>query len=308
MNQALPAVRILPPSRALLDSVRQELGENLPPEHRPLLGLLSLSDFLTVATVLHQERAVGRLILPMERVRPTMEAIGALGLYVRRGAIDFVEPRGPVEGTDHARHELPSGTPGATHGMFYFGVAEDLLEGADVLEQTNQHAMLASLFGYPECCVQLFTRTGEERLDKTPDSIPDLGPFPRLMNPCLRYLFGFQLIFHFPCSPRCERSRTLLEGRLAYLKRHAPSAAGVAALGTGITLYGPRTGVALVTRSRQVAEQTFEVEEVVAAGSKLPALLAHAPSPVQLTLHGAHAFELGGVAVEDVHAFVARYE
>ncbi|MCP3102946.1 hypothetical protein LZ198_29115 [Myxococcus sp. K15C18031901] len=297
-----------PPDPTLPRAIREELRANLPPPQGELVQLLGVSDFLTCITVALGERAVGRSILPLEKLEPTTAALEALGLHVRRGWLDFMPRVTGVEGTDHDRAAGPRGMPGATHGMLYYARSDDLTEGAEFVEQQGQHGLIAELFGYPTCCSSVFTAPSAEHHDKTPDTYPDTGPYPREMNPSLPYLFGLHLLFHFPCSPRCEASLELLRGRLNFLHRYAPSCDEYARLGAGIAFYGTAVGIGLATRYRDLGGDTFELAHVITRSDALHRLVeAAAPTPV-LRLHSVHDFELGGSRVVDARGLVARFE
>lgn len=304
----MTSLSILQPSLSPLRAIREELGARLPEQHRPLLHLLGVPDYLTCITVSLGERAAGRLLLPMKKLEPTTRLLAGLGLHVRRGWLDFMPKVSGVEGTDHDRAAVPRGTPGATHGMLYLAQSEDLTEGAEHVERQGQHELLAQLFGYPDCCARVFTQPSSPgHHDKTPDTFTHPGPFPRELNPCTPHLYGLHLLFHFPCSPRCEASRELLRQRLGHLRKYAPSCAEYERLGAGIALYGPRVGIALATRYHRVDEDTYELEEVVTRGERLHALLPTG-TPPRLRIHSVHDFELGTTRVEDARGFIARFE
>jgi hypothetical protein len=301
-------MRVISPSAELLRTVRAQMEERLPPREQDLLQLLGVSDFLTAMTVAHQERAVGRIVFPFDRLEAALSLLAGVGLCVRRAGVEFTQSHSPVESTDHARSLVPAGTPGATHGIVYFGVAEDLVEGAEAIAQVGQQEMLAQLFGYPECCARAFGKMDPERMDRTPDTITDTGPFPRQMNPCLPYLTGLQLLFHFPCSPRCAPSRELRAQRLRYLSRLAPMILTLEELGAGIALYGPKLGIALVTRAQRVDEETERLDEVLTRSEHSRDLLTRLEQPVLLRLRSPHTFELNGTLFEEKRGFVARFE
>lgn len=300
--------RIVPPSLSVLRAVREELGAHLPEQHRPLLHLLGVPDYLTCITVAVGERAVGRMILPMEKLEPATQLLSGLGLHVRRGWIDFMPRVSGVEGTDHDRAAVPRGTPGAALGMIYIGHSQELVEGAEQVERQGEHGLLAQLFGYPDCCSRVFTQPSSQHHDKAPDTYLDTGPFPREMNPSLPYLYGLHLLFHFPCSPRCEASRELLRQRMGHLRKYAPSFAQYEEMGTGLVLYGPQVGIALATRSHRVDENTWVLEEIVTHSERSRQALSSAGSPLRIRIHSVHDFELGPTRIEDRRGFVAWFE
>ncbi|NMO14639.1 hypothetical protein HPC49_14940 [Pyxidicoccus fallax] len=300
---------IIAPSPALLRTVRDELGSHLPEAHRPLLHLLDVSSYLTCITVALGERAVGRIILPMEKLEATTGLLKGLGLHVHRGWLDFMPRVSGVEGTDHDRVAVPRGTPGATQGMLYMGLDADLVEGAEMTERQGHHGLLAQLFGYPDCCSRVFTEpAAPKHLDKTPDSYQDTGPFPREMNPCVPYLYGLHPLFHFPCSPRCTASRELLRQRLGYLRRYAPSCAEYDSLGEGIAFYGQGVGIAVATRYQRTDEDTYLLERVVTRGDRLREVLSRPGASPRLRIHSVHEFELGDARIQDARGLVARFE
>jgi hypothetical protein len=192
--------------------------------------------------------------------------------------------------------------------MIYMSQSEDLAEGAELAERLGRHDLLAQLFGYPDCCSRVFTQPSSQSHDKTPDTYTDTGPFPRAMNPCLHHLYGLHLLFHFPCSPWCEASRELLRQRMDYLRKYSPSFAEYERLGAGLTLYGPRVGIAMATRYHRLDDGSYVLEEIVTRSERSRQVLSSAGGPLRLRIHTAHDFELGDTRFEDSRGFVARFE
>jgi hypothetical protein len=303
--------RITEPSPALLRAVREELRQNLPEAQRPLLELLGVYDFLTAITVAHGERAAGRMIQPFAKLEPAIELLRGLGLRVRRAGFDFMSTSSGIDGTDHQRAVVPRGAPGGTHGMVYLALTEEFVEGAEAVERAGQHGVLGQLFGYPECCTRIFLEPSGHHLDKTADSIPDVGPFPRDLNPCTPYLHGLNLLFHFPCSPTCQPSRELLAHRRGYLEGLAPSAVALRGLGAGLALYGPELGIAQVTRWRREGDELL-VEEVLTRSEQSCGLFSRAAAasagPVRLRVRSRRAVDIGAQRVEGERNLVAWFE
>lgn len=302
------SIRVIPASAGFHQELKAELSAHLPDAQREAFLLLGGAHFLECLAAVHGERAVGRAVLPLAKLEAGVQRIRALGLHCVRSRNDFISRGDVVEGTSHRGSMVPRGTPGADFGLLYYGVDAELVEGTEQVEFQGAHALLGRLFGYPECCCRFYTEGNPLRADRTADTISDLGPFPREMNPLKSGLYGLRLLSHFPCSPRCGPSRELLGRHRSYLARFAPeSMAAFDSLGAGVALYGPQVGLALVTGFRRLAEHTYEVQEVITRGDHARKLFSSS-GPLVLHLHSAHVFELGSRRFEDEEGFGAWFE
>jgi len=286
-------IRIVEPSPFLLHAVQEELARSLPDEQKPLLKLLGISDFLTCITVVRRERAIGRMILSHEKLEAAGTLVGKLGLHWKRSGCDYMLKDNIVEGTDHEGAFVPRCSPGANHGVLYFGLCEELVAAAEDLELIGEHRFLGQLFGYPECCVRFLVESRIQRFDKTPEAISDAGPFPSEMNPLLPALYGLHLLFHFPCSPRCEASREILWRRQRYLAHLAPSMSVMARWGAGIALYGPQIGMALVTAYRTIGEGTYMAEEITTRSEQSRRLFLNGMASIHIRIKSCQSFAVG---------------
>ncbi|MCI0626725.1 MAG: hypothetical protein L0387_34605 [Acidobacteria bacterium] len=303
----LPPVRVVNPPLSLLRATRGELAATLPSRERTVLDLLGVSDFLACITVAGGERAAGRMILPQEKVDRAVVLIRGLGICCRRSRFDVVLRAGPLTDTDHQASFVPRGNPGATRGMIYLGLTEEFVDGVEAAEMAREGSLLARLFGYPDCCSRFFIDYTGRQFDKTPASIPNTGPFPRDMNPLIPCLYGVSLLFHFPCSPRCEPSLCMLCRRRRYLARLAPSSRALGELGTGIALYGPEVGIALVTAYRHIDCDTYLMEEVTARSVTSRDVFSRMPAGTLIRLRSPHTFEIGGMGFDSQHSFAALF-
>jgi hypothetical protein len=87
-----------------------------------------------------------------------------------------------------------------------FALTESLASGAETAELHGRHELVGSLFGYPDCCVASFVRQQAVGADYTSAGVPSLGPFPRVANPVVPYVYGaINTLFHFPCQVDCPK-------------------------------------------------------------------------------------------------------
>lgn len=68
------------------------------------------------------------------------------------------------------------------------------------------HSRMGALFGYPNCCIEEFVKR-----------IPDWR-FSRIGQDC-QDTKNCDFVFHFPCSPECEGTRSLLRKSIVALER-----------------------------------------------------------------------------------------
>ena len=268
-----------------------------------LISRVGASNFLQVETVALRQRAVGRLILKSEGLAEIESEIRGKGLFYLRAPFYYKPSESPVAGTSHAGSFVPREGEG-TRAVIYFGMTGTLVDGAMYAECAGDHDLLGRLFGYPHCCASSFNgKACAERPDHLPRTVLDVGPFRAEMNPGITWIRRTpQLLFHFPCSPRCAPSYELLLRRDTLARRwfkYDP----LAMLGNGTLLYGPKVGISLVTRSKRLTATTH----LVLAVDNAPGF----PTPVRrgsvLEVVDVHNFFCDGVSLGGADAFVATY-
>lgn len=292
----------------VLGKIIEELNSALAADEAELLRLVGFSEFLCCLSVLRRERVAGRLSVSQDGAGRAAELIEALGLHCRRSALDLLPQPDLIGG--HVKHNsvyVPQGSRPQAWAILYIGVDAEFAAGAETAELNREQRLVGRLFGYPECCSEFFLRNDGVNQDRTPSSVTDAGPFPSILNPALNELYGFSLQFHFACSPRCARSLALARARLDYLKEYAPSICAAERLGAGITVYGPSTGAALVTRYRPLGGGAYEAEEVLTWDEKAAEVFSRNGSPPRIRLRAAHDFEIEGKTFNDEAHFAAVF-
>jgi hypothetical protein len=209
-------LEVLAPPAAELEAAGRQLAASLDGERHELLRLAGFHNFLSVESVAQGERVGGRIVVPRDRAGRIERLTAGLGVRCRRGRLDYRTGASPVPGTFHSGSLVPRTDDSADSALIYVGADDEFLDLAERLDLGRRHEQLGHLLGYPRCCIERYCRGGGGS-DRTADSIHDPGPYPRVMNPLLATLFRLPLLFHFPCSPRCEPSRALLESRARWL-------------------------------------------------------------------------------------------
>lgn len=300
--------KVTPPAD-FLGKVTGELASSLEQNKIELLNLLGFSEFLCCLSVANHERAAGRITVPQAKAERIAGLITSLGIYCHRSMFDLL-PQPDLAGGEHVNHHavyVPQGSEAEARAVLYFGLDAEFAGGAETAELSKEQVLVGQLFGYPDCCSEFFLRNSGFNEDRTPQSIPDTGPFPSILNPVLAELFELRLLFHFACSPRCPRSLKIVRDRLNYLTPYAPSIALIEKLGAGLTIYGPSTGAALVSRYSQTAPDTYAVEEAITGSRKARDLFSGNGHPTQIHLHSAHNFEIGDRTFNDDYHFAAIF-
>jgi hypothetical protein len=297
-------VRLL--SNATYVRVREELTGSLAAAERRVLEQVGVPQFLSFATVARGERALGRIEMRADAAEVTQRAIRDAGLACVRARFDLLPAADLVPGAQHRARPVTRGRHPHAKAVLYFSRQTEFAEAADVVEDRRQDALIGRLYGYPDCCVAFFGRVAGAQ-DKTPASVPDVGPHPAVLNPLMGALYGIPLLMHFPCSPRCARSRALAEARLLWLRRQAPSLDGFEGLATGLVLYGPQLGIALATSFEPLGGLAFRIEEVATRSPQSESFFGAIGSPAIVRCRSAHEFEIGGLRCRDGQSFAAWY-
>ena len=99
----------------------------------------------------------------------------------------------------------------------------------------------------------------------------------------------------------------MVRRRQKYLTPYAPSINSLEKLGEGIALYGPSIGASLVNRYKQVAPDSYEVEEVITCSDKAAKLFSANGKLTQIRLHSPHEFEVGDRTFNDDLHFAAFF-
>lgn len=280
------------------------MERRLPDDDRALVAAVGLGNYLHVASVVERARVAGRLILKPEVVDTVERYVTARGGEAVRAPFFHCEKPSPVTGTHHAGSFVHEPADGA-RPVLYFGVTEAFARGAMYADVTGEHALLGRLFAYPPCCADAYAATSSvEQLDHLPNTVADVGPFPAALNPVTSYVYGLpQLLFHFPCSPRCAASEALVTARARRLAPWDERLLDWTRLGRGIAVYGSAAGIALVTESERVDETTYRVTRVETA---VPARTPIVAGTV-LRIAGPHDFDVDGEPHGGPDAFVALF-
>ena len=302
----LASVRVTPASDAVVRRIHHELARRLPAVHARVLEELGAAAFVAYWTVVSGQRILGRLERGRDGLERTIAALRASGLECERGRFDMMPGREAVGGARHAGHLVPRDTEPHARAVVYFSALRELVLAADAVERGPNDALVGRLYGYPECCVRFFAAAGAAP-DKTPACVPRIGPFSSLLNPAMGPLYGFRLLFHFPCSVDCAASRRLVEERLAHLQQHAPSLAEFAAQGAGLLLYGPQLGIALATRYHAVGDDAFRLEEVVTRSPRSIELISTLPAGALIRCRAPRDFDVGGIQCRDGQNVLAQF-
>lgn len=295
----------------------------LPADQSTLLRLVGLQSFIGWQTVASKERPAARILVPLEQMPSVLASLRPLGVAHRRACFDCRNDPSPVQGTHHHGGFVERGAPEATHGVIFFGIDDEFVDGAEKAEIARADDLLGRLYGYPACCAHAFAEATESGLDRTATSIPDPGPHSLAFNPLLGYQLALPILLHFPCSPGCRASHQLHETRTAYLQRLAPSIATLMGHATGLALYGPRIGMAMIPTFTEREDGGLRFDTVVTNSQVtrelfqdvVGTLAVYVASQNHFTIRLAGA-ETGspewpsspqGLEVDDCASFIARF-
>jgi hypothetical protein len=264
---------------------------------------------LGCVTVQRGERRAGRFTVPRHAAHRLVELLQELGLFAELAPFDYVPGNATGPARAHEGGFVPRGSaPGALNVLH---LARDDVDcsAVRVAELDEDHETVGALFGYPPCCVRAFVAARQEqrgREDLTVATVPDVGPFPRLLNPLLRHLYGFRLVFHFPCSPRCEPSLELACRRSRFLLEESEAARELTAAGSGLAIYGSRIGAALVGDFDQVAPGRYVARAARLRPVEGSPFRDGASSP-EIHVRSVRSFSVGGVEFDDQAHFAAFF-
>lgn len=301
------ATNVKKPS-SLLPKITEELVASLPDNEIELLNLTGVSGLLCCLSVFNRERVAGRTCVSQIHADRIISLISSMGLHCHRSMFDLLPQSDLIGGNinHHSTYVLKGSQEGA-RAMLYLGIDAEFAKGAETAEITKQHQLVGRLFGYPECCVEFFIDNDGLNQDRTPNSIMDPGPFPSILNPIVAELYGISLSFHFACSPRCAKSLEIVRSRLKNLMQYSPSIAEIESLGSGIGLYGPSIGTALITQFSQVEPNTYVVGETVTSSNKAISLFSNSRRAARICLRAAHDFQIEDISFNDDSHFAAVF-
>lgn len=269
--------------------------------------LVGLSNYLAIATVALGERPAGRLLVEKTTADRLVKSIRSMGVSCHRAKFHCIEKPDAVNGTHHRASFVDGPREGAL-AVIYFGINSYFAKGAEWAEYTGNHQVAGTLFGYPDCCIAGFAQSKADEADRLPSTITHIGPFPREMNPVTFYVYGVpNLLFHFACSPQCQRSAALAEKRRVFLGSLTRKPRLMKTLGSGIAVYGPKLGIGLITAFRQVDVSEYEILEVTTRHA-LTRMLFAGRGCQRIRLYGAHRFRIGKHLYSGKLTFAAQFQ
>jgi len=117
-------------------------------------------------------------------------------------------------------------------GMYFVYISKNANKAimADAYEIKNDHRSLGMLLGYPQCCVDFYSRNRASMATTDNDflraTIKDSKEYryPYFNNISKRSM-DLTLLNHFPCSFRCEASMEIAKNNFAFLKQYVPKTA-----------------------------------------------------------------------------------
>ncbi len=288
---------------ALLDALLRDRNSR----QAAIARLVGLSNYLAIATVVSGERAAGRLLIDKTVADRLVKSIRRMGVSCHRAKFYGVEKPDAVEGTHH-RVSFVNGQPKDALAVLYFGINSNFARAAEWAEFTGNHQVAGSLFGYPHCCIATFEQSTEDEADRLPTTITHIGPYPRGMNPLTFYVYGVpNLLFHFACSPHCQRSAALAKSRRIFLESLTGKPRLMTTLGAGIAVYGPELGIGLITGYRQIDASEYEILEVTTRQALTRMLFANCQRR-RIRLYGAHRFRIGRHLYTGKFTFAAKFQ
>ena len=272
-----------------------------------LARLVGLSNYLAIVTVALGERAAGRLLVKKNIADKLVKTVRSMGVSCHRAKFHCIEKADAVDGTHH-RGSFVNDEPKGALAVVYFGMNAYFAKGAEWAEYTGNHHVAGNLFGYPDCCVAHFEQSNEDEADKLPSTIKHTGPYPREMNPLTFYVYGVpNLLFHFACSPECQRSAALAETRRVFIGSLTRKPRQMKALGAGIAIYGPELGIGLITRYQQVDASEYEIQEVTTRQA-ITRMLFAGREWQRIRMYGAHRFRIGKKIYSGNLTFAAQFQ
>jgi hypothetical protein len=275
--------------------------------HGELIAELGLAGYLSCVAIAVGERSAGRLVVSRPRAERVRALLSSLGIATSIASFEY-QPRGSGPAAVHEGGFVATGCHPDALSVIYAGCDAALCAAAEVAELHGDHRGAGAMFGYPTCCIDSYeaARTRSGREDITVQGLPDAGPFPAELNPLLRHLFGYRLVFHLPCTARCPPSLARARQVIERLSRATPAARELGQMGKGLGLYGPRIGAALVSELEQVAPGRFRARRALVSGSYGSALLAEGRES-EIRVHSVRSFEVGPVTFEDDEHFAAFF-
>jgi hypothetical protein len=271
-----------------------------------LLEEFGLEVYIAAATVVRRQRAAGRVVLQAGREETFNAFAMAMGLRCHIGRARMVRLPDVVDGSGHAGLFVLENRPDA-FVIVYFAISDALASGAESAELHGQHELVGSLFGYPGCCVRSFIQQEALGADYTSAGIPSVGPFPKVANPVVPYVYGaVNTLFHFPCRVDCPQSLELKKARMAWLRDMEPEMSAYQQLGGGLALYGPELGIGLATYYERLSKDMFDVRCIYTCSKKTAELFGGSPK-VLLQTQGPHLVRLNKRVYTHSSQFVALF-
>lgn len=266
-----------------------------------------LNRYVAVATVAQRKRAAGRVTVEAGDESSFTELAEAVGVRCRIGRARMLRLPDVVKGSGHAGLFVLEDRPDASV-IVYFGLSDALVSGAEAAELHGQHELVGTLFGYPDCCVASFIRQQAVGADYTSAGIPTLGPFSKIANPVVPYVYeAINTLFHFPCRIDCPQSLAIRNARLAWLRDMEPRMSAYQQLGSGLAFYGPELGIGLATEYERLSNDTFDIY-CICTRSETTAELFGASPQVVLQTQGPQLVRLNDQLYTHSSQFLAAFD
>ncbi|MBI2134510.1 hypothetical protein HYU09_00835 [Candidatus Woesearchaeota archaeon] len=121
----------------------------------------------------------------------------------------------------------------ANPGLYHLYISRDKNKAnfLKILESKNDDRAVGEILGYPECCIDFFTKNRKKQEKIQNDyMLPTLNnsngfEFPFYTNHAMRY-FDITLLSHFPHDFNCKESVNIAKENLRTIKKYSPELAG----------------------------------------------------------------------------------
>lgn len=190
-------------------------------------NLHSITKSLEIIYVIEGIKDASRIIVNEEQLNNCIGIFKNFNLHVAISDFKIKKEVDELRGYSDKGFRIDKNSSEKGQVFLYVSRKKENAEKAKYFEANNEHYNFGKILGYPECCIDFFTKNFPIESKKKNDYVlaslknSDGYKFPFYNNVAIRHL-DLTLLSHFPCNFNCKASLEIAKLRLKSIRALSP--------------------------------------------------------------------------------------